>query len=116
MKKILSLGLLLALCSAPLYAQQSAKNAVQISSLNLVSAAAGADGYPGVGDTNATAVLATQLRTSQQKDLVIGVSLECGLFTRTLVRSKGGNKDESTADATVQVYVVRTIRTEGPII
>jgi hypothetical protein len=50
--------------------------------------------------------LQNTLKTSQQKDLFMDVSLECGLITETVVRSKGGKQDTSTAEAMVQVQVV----------
>ena len=53
-----------------------------------------------------TTILNSQLRTSQQKDLVMGVSLETGLFTRTLVRSRSGTQDTSFAEANIQVRVL----------
>jgi len=40
------------------------------------------------------------------KDLVVDVSLECSLFTDTEVKSKGGNKDTSVAEAGVYVRVL----------
>ncbi len=51
-------------------------------------------------------VLSNTIKTSSQKDLLIGVSLECGLFTDTTVKSKGGTKDTSKAEAMVQVRVL----------
>ena len=40
------------------------------------------------------------------KDLVVDVSLECSLMTQTEVKSKGGNKDTSKAEAGVYVQVL----------
>jgi len=40
------------------------------------------------------------------KDLVIDVSLECSLVTDTEVKSKGGNKETSAAEAGVEVRVL----------
>lgn len=84
---------------------QSAKNAVQLSDVALV---------PATGQQTWVPILRTSIKTSQQKDLVIGVSLETGLFTQTLVRSKGGNADTSTAEATVQIRVTVGNRTAEP--
>ena len=42
---------------------------------------------------------------AQWKDLVLDVSLECGLYTDTEVKSKSGNKDTSNATAGVKVRV-----------
>lgn len=46
------------------------------------------------------------IKTANNMDLIIGVSLECGLGTETLVKSKGGKQDTSTAEAAVQVQVL----------
>ena len=53
-----------------------------------------------------TNILSTQLKTSNQKTLFINASLECGLLTKTLVRSKNGTKDTSTATAAVMLQVL----------
>jgi len=51
-------------------------------------------------------ILSGSIKTAEQKDLIVGVSLECGLSTRTLVRSKGGNKDTSSAEGAVEIRVL----------
>ena len=51
-------------------------------------------------------ILSNVIHTSSQKDLAVDVSLECGLYTRTLVKSKAGTKDTSVADASVKVRVL----------
>ena len=43
------------------------------------------------------------MKTSQQKDMVMTASMEVGLYTRTLVRSKLGTPDTSSATAGVEV-------------
>ena len=54
-----------------------------------------------------TKVLDTTLSNSgTPKDLVIGLSFETSLFTETVVRSKGGSKSTSTADAAIDMYVL----------
>jgi len=53
-----------------------------------------------------TTLLSNSLKSSSQKDLFCDVSLECGLFTRTEVRSKGGNKDTSTAEGIIKIRVM----------
>jgi hypothetical protein len=52
-----------------------------------------------------TTVLENTLKTPNQKDLFIDVSLECGLYTRTLVKS-AGSRDTSVAEAGVKVRVL----------
>ena len=51
-------------------------------------------------------ILSGSLKTSSQKDLFVGVSMECGLLTRTLVSSKNGKSDASSAEAAVKVRVM----------
>ena len=52
-----------------------------------------------------TTILSNTIKTANQKDLFIDVSLETGLYTQTKVRSNG-NKDTSSADATIKVQVL----------
>ncbi len=53
-----------------------------------------------------TTILSNNMRTANQKDLFVDVSLECGLYTQTEVRSKGGSTDSATAEAGVDVRVL----------
>lgn len=76
---------------------QSAKNAVQVSNVALVD---------NTTDFDWATVLNTTIKTSEQKDLIIGGSFETGLYTQTLVKSKGGTPDTSFAEAQVQVRVL----------
>lgn len=55
---------------------------------------------------NWVTVLSNQIKTANQKDLFVGVSLEVGLYTQTLVRSKNMETDTSTARGVVQVRVL----------
>lgn len=50
-------------------------------------------------------VLSTIIQIPQQKELAFDVALQCGLFTDTLVRSKAGERDTSTAEAAIDVRV-----------
>jgi hypothetical protein len=51
-------------------------------------------------------VLNTELKNSgTPKDLVIGLSFETSLFTKTVVRSKGGKESKAVADAKIEMYV-----------
>lgn len=62
----------------------------------------------GVADaTGFTKVLETTLQNSgTPKDLVVGLSFETMLFTKTMVQSKGGNRSTSIADAEIEMYVL----------
>jgi len=53
-----------------------------------------------------TTILSTSLKTAQQKDLLIDVSLECGLYTFTKVKSKDMTEDTSNAMASIMVQVL----------
>ncbi|MBY5921659.1 hypothetical protein [Ferrimonas balearica] len=60
----------------------------------------------GTSDEGFVTVLNTELKNSgTPKDLVIGLSFETMLMTETVVRSKGGNKSEATADAVIEMRV-----------
>jgi hypothetical protein len=101
MKKVfvcaLALVGILPAATAGAQTQPSSKAAVQTSRLTLVEWSA--------DNTDWETVLQTTIRTSEQKDLFVGVSLQTGLFTDTLVRSKGGTADTATAAASVEVRV-----------
>lgn len=51
-------------------------------------------------------IMRSTLKTSSQKNVFVTASLECGLRTRTLVKSKGGNKDSATAEAGVKIRIL----------
>jgi hypothetical protein len=72
---------------------------------NAVIGIAAADA--GLMDENGYAmVLNTELKNSgTPKDLVIGLSFETSLFTKTVVRSKNGKESKATADAKIEMYV-----------
>jgi hypothetical protein len=49
--------------------------------------------------------MTADIRVPSQEDLIFDVALQCNLVTDTTVRTKGGNKDTSTAAAGVKVRV-----------
>lgn len=51
-------------------------------------------------------IMVNTIKVSNKTDLFVDVSLESSLHTRTLVKSKGGNKDTSTASASIRVRVL----------
>ncbi len=101
MKKILLIinllvitSILLAFGTASAGSLPSSKSAVAVSDLN------------GMSNTNSwETILTSQIKVPEWKDLAFDVSLECGLSTRTRAKSKGGNVDSSTAEASVKVRV-----------
>jgi len=58
------------------------------------------------GDMDWTTILEQDIKTPNGKDLFIDVSLECGLYTKTKVKSKGGTEDTATAKALIKVKVL----------
>ncbi len=79
----------------------SAKFTANVATVALVSpklATNDADGW--------STVLSGQIHTATPKDLLIGVSLETTLLTDTQVKSSGGTKDTSTAEAGIEVKVL----------
>ena len=78
--------------------QPASKATAKVSALTLIQSTG--------QDTGWTTILSQNLRTANAKDLFIDASLECGLFTRTLVRSKDGVSDTSKAQAGVEVRVL----------
>lgn len=104
---IVVLAIALAYSSLPLSSSEadtlpSSKAAVQTGDINVVRHRLG----EGNTVTPWIDVLETNLRTSQQKDLLIDVSAEIGLLTRTLARSRNGDADGASATAGVQMRVV----------
>jgi hypothetical protein len=97
---VLGLGFGL-LCATPAFAQ-SAKHTVQLSDVALLTTDAAVDQTEDGWST----ILSSSLKTASYKDLTVGVSVEAGLFTSTLVRSKNGTSDTSTAEAAVAVRVL----------
>ncbi|MGD8618462.1 MAG: hypothetical protein PVH54_04670 [Gammaproteobacteria bacterium] len=53
-------------------------------------------------------LLTTYIKVPQDKELIFDLSAECGLYTRTLAKSKGGNKDTASAEASVLMNVTYT--------
>lgn len=78
--------------------QPSSKVTAKTANLTLIPPTTGTSGW--------VTVLTNTIKTANQKDLFIGTSLEVGLYTRTLVKSKGGVSDTSTARTMVQVQVL----------
>jgi hypothetical protein len=80
----------------------AAKATMQLGNINVMDARLGAANTK----SNWQTIMSGSMKTSQQKDLVMTASLEVGLYTRTLVSSKNGVSDTSSAMAGVEVRVV----------
>ncbi len=98
---VFAVAVALVLSCAFSYAQSlpSSKAAIKMSDVALINATTATAGLW-------TDLLSASIKTSEQKDLILGVSLETGLFTRTLVKSKGGTPDTQWAEARVEVRVL----------
>ena len=92
----------------------SSKTAVRVSHLALVSGTSGMAWVTILGDDNPTSPNAVTIKMPSQKDLLISVSLECGLYTNTLVKSKGGISDTSQAMGAIQVRALVDGRPADP--
>ncbi len=100
MKKLMAILALSLLASTSALAA-SAKFTANVGTVAVVSpmlASNDADGW--------STVLSGSIHTATPKDLLIGVSLETSLLTDTVVKSSGGVKDVSTAEAAIEVKVL----------
>jgi hypothetical protein len=80
----------------------SSKATLQVGNISVMSGRLG----PGNTETAWMDIMSSSIKTSQQKDLIMTASLECGLYTRTLVRSKTGTPDTSSAAAGIEVRLL----------
>jgi hypothetical protein len=107
-RTIIAAAALIAAIQAPEATAQNAKAGVATSGAIMLEAATHTDSWD--------PVLSTRIRVPQQEDLVFDVSLQCGLYTDTLVKTSGGRKDTSTAEAAVAVRVaIRELKGERPV-
>jgi hypothetical protein len=112
LSRSLSLGLALAAlsgwalhatnASAGTTSQPSAKATVKVGNIAMVSGPTTAGSTEGAWTT----ILTNTIKTSSQKDLLVDVSLECALYTGTVVKSKAATRDSSTSTASIQVRVL----------
>ncbi len=86
-----------ALLAGPAVAGGATKNAIGIKGVSVLSLA---------NDYQDDVMPRATIMTSEQKDLITGVSLECGLFTRTKVKGQKGSADSSTAHSKVEIAVI----------
>jgi len=96
----LSLALPLALTTGQAQSGPSAKVTAKTSNVNLINATTGTNDWATISGFGNT------IKTANQKDLFIGVSLEVGLYTQTLVKSKNLVSDTSTAHSSVEIQVL----------
>jgi hypothetical protein len=73
----------------------SAQFAFSTSDLTLIEQTTGTSGW--------VTILAGKMKTPSSKEIYVSASIEAGLYTQTLVRSKNLKKDTSTASVAIQV-------------
>ena len=92
---------------ASAFAAPSAKATAQIGDLSIIEVSgSGGSGVTGSADTGWETLFTQTIKTPQDKDLFIDVSLECGLTTDTTVMSKKLTRAIATAEAIVEVQVL----------
>lgn len=64
---------------------------------------------------NTDTVLSTGIKTANKKDLLIGVSLQSGLYTDTTVKGKNGSSEKAGAMAGIKVTVVVEDKDGNPV-
>jgi FlaG/FlaF family flagellin (archaellin) len=89
------------------FAGPSAKATAQIGDLSVIEVSgSGGSGETNTNDTGWGTLFTQTIKTPQDKDLFIDVSLECGLTTDTTVMSKKLARAIATAEAIVEVRVL----------
>ena len=78
--------------------QPSAKFAFSTSELALIPSTTGTSGW--------VTILSSPIKMPAAKELYVSASLEAGLYTQTLVKSKNNKKDTSTASVAIQVQAL----------
>lgn len=96
----------MALSAVALDSMPASKAAAQVFNFNILEYSASAPSANPDGTTDWVNIMSTAIKTANQKDLFIDVSLQSSLYTRTQVKSRDMNKDTSTAQAGVQVRVL----------
>ena len=81
--------------AAPTAGQPSSKFAFATSSLTLIEQTSSTSDW--------VTILSAPIKTPAAKEVLVSGSLEAGLYTQTLVRSKNLKKDTSTASTAIQV-------------
>lgn len=81
----------------------ASKSAIQLGDLKVMSGTLSTTGAKATGWMD---VMTAQMKTSSQKDMVMTVSMEVGLFTKTTVSSKLATPDTSSATAGVEMRIM----------
>ncbi|MBV1790072.1 hypothetical protein KQ940_18610 [Marinobacterium sp. D7] len=103
-KLSLACALATAFIMSPAYAA-SAKFAAYVADTQLLSTNADSNTNK-IDAPEAATILNATIRTPNKKDLLIGVSLEAGLYTETNVKGKNGSSEVAGAEGGIQVSVL----------
>ena len=91
----------------------SAKFAAHALDLNLISTTSDNLNLVGANAVPEDAVILNgMIKTANKKDLLIGVSLEIGLYTETQVKGKNGSKESAGAEGGVKI----TVKVDGEVV
>jgi len=106
-------ALIIGMIATPLYAGPSSKFAAHVKSsgegMHLLHSGEAIAEVSGVRvETSLTddKLLHATIKTANKKDLLIGVSLQSGLYTDTTVKGKNGSSEQAGAEAAVKVEVL----------
>lgn len=102
--RLLMTAALVVIIAAPALAQSS-QAAWRYEEIVALDHAVADGGDPGPNSTGWVTILTSHLKTPNAKEIAFGVSLQCGIVTDTTVKSKGGDADESAAQARIKVRV-----------
>jgi len=106
-KKLITIGLAIALVATLAFGALAAKNGDTGHPSAKATAAVGLELIDYSKSEPWTGILTNTIKTANDKDLFIDAALQCGLYTKTRVKSKGGVEDTAEAWARIEVRVIR---------
>lgn len=74
-----------------------------------------ATGQNTLSDTGYVTIMASDIKTPEQKDITADISLQCGLLTDTTVKSKNGSIDTAQAKGSISIRVKATNQSSGEV-
>jgi hypothetical protein len=113
MTKLTQIASAIALASmiaSPAFAVPASKFSAHLSEIQLIASgdvtATAAESGQKVAVSHLADILNTTIRTANKKDVLIGVSLQVGLYTDTQVKGKNGSSEQADAMGGVKVTVL----------
>ncbi len=102
---IVAAALVLSFANVNVFAQ-SAKAAIGNNDLKIVADSSTINTTSSSSsDSDWFQIMAANIKTANDKGFAFDIALQCGIYTDTTVKSKGGNKDASSAEGRVLVRV-----------